>query len=104
MPYTATERGLANPFNPESALPEAAEFLAELRREFGNLGLAAAAYNAGPGRVRDFIDGRGGMPRKPATMSMPSPAARWKTGPRSGARQGKMGLQNRPPVVCLLRF
>lgn len=62
MPYTATERGLADPFNPESALSEAAEFLAELRREFGNLGLAAAAYNAGPGRVRDFIEGRGGMP------------------------------------------
>ena len=62
MPYTATERGLADPFNPELALSEAAEFLAELRREFGNFGLAAAAYNAGPGRVRDFIDGRGGMP------------------------------------------
>jgi hypothetical protein len=62
MPYTATERGLADPFNPEFALPEAAEFLAELRREFGNLGLAAAAYNAGPGRVRDLLDGRGGMP------------------------------------------
>ena len=62
MPYTATERGLLNPLDPETALPEAAEFLAELRREFGNLGLAAAAYNAGPGRVRDFIDGRGGMP------------------------------------------
>ena len=62
MPYTATERGLLNPLDPETALPEAAEFLAELRREFGNLGLAAAAYNAGPGRVRDFIDGRGVMP------------------------------------------
>jgi hypothetical protein len=62
MPYTATERGLLNPLDPETALPEAAEFLAELRRDFGNLGLAAAAYNAGPGRVRDFIDGRGGMP------------------------------------------
>ena len=61
MPYTATERGLLNPLDPETALPEAAEFLAELRREFGNLGLAAA-YNAGPGRVRDFIDGRDSLP------------------------------------------
>jgi len=33
-------------------LPKAAEFLKELRGQFGNLGLAAAAYNAGPGRVR----------------------------------------------------
>ncbi len=62
MPYTADERGLLDPFNPVAALPKAAEFLSELRSEFGNLGLAAAAYNAGPGRVRGFISGRGGMP------------------------------------------
>jgi hypothetical protein len=62
MPYTAEERGLLDPFNPVAALPKAAEFLRELRAEFGNLGLAAAAYNAGPRRVRDYIEGRGGMP------------------------------------------
>jgi len=62
MPYTAEERGLLDPFNPVAALPKAAEFLHELRAEFGNLGLAAAAYNAGPRRVRDYIEGRGGMP------------------------------------------
>lgn len=62
MPYTAEERGLLDPFNPVAALPKAAEFLSELRSEFGNLGLAAAAYNAGPRRVRDYISGRGGMP------------------------------------------
>ncbi len=62
MPYTAERRGLLDPFNPVAALPKSAEFLAELRSEFGNLGLAAAAYNAGPGRVRDFLAGRGGMP------------------------------------------
>jgi Transglycosylase SLT domain len=61
MPYTAAERGLLDPFNPQAALPEAAEFLAELRSKFGNLGLAAA-YNAGPARLRAFIDGLGGMP------------------------------------------
>jgi soluble lytic murein transglycosylase-like protein len=62
MPYTASARGLADPFDPELALPEAAEFLAELRGEFGNLGLAAAAYNAGPGRVHKFLNKQGGMP------------------------------------------
>ena len=62
MPYTADERGLLDPFNPVAALPKAAEFLSELRGEFGNLGLAAAAYNAGPGRVRSYLAGRGGMP------------------------------------------
>lgn len=62
MPRTAAERGLLDPFDPVQALPKAAEFLRELRAEFGNLGLAAAAYNAGPQRLRDYLAGRGGMP------------------------------------------
>src|SRR5262249_45216694 len=55
MPGTAAERQLLEPFNPAEALPKSGEFLAELRAEFGNLGLAAAAYNAGPQRVRDLM-------------------------------------------------
>ena len=62
MPGTARERGLLDPFNPVQALPKAAGFLAELRDQFGNLGLAAAAYNAGPRRVQEFLAGTGGMP------------------------------------------
>jgi hypothetical protein len=62
MPRTAAERGLLDPFDPVQALPKSAEFLSELRAEFGNLGLAAAAYNAGPQRLRDYLAGRGGMP------------------------------------------
>jgi hypothetical protein len=48
MPGTASERRLLDPFDPVQALPKSAEFLRELRTQFGNLGLAAAAYNAGP--------------------------------------------------------
>jgi hypothetical protein len=62
MPGTASERRLLDPFDPVQALPKSAEYLAELQRQFGNLGLAAAAYNAGPRRVQDWLDGRGGMP------------------------------------------
>lgn len=62
MPGTANERRLLDPFDPVQALPKSAEFLSELRAQFGNLGLAAAAYNAGPRRVQDWLDGRGGMP------------------------------------------
>jgi len=62
MPGTATERGLLDPFNPVQALPKSAGFLAELRNQFGNLGLAAAAYNAGPRRVQEWLAGTGGMP------------------------------------------
>ena len=47
MPSTAAEIGLDNPFDPYKALPASAKLLQKLRRDFGNLGLAAAAYNAG---------------------------------------------------------
>jgi hypothetical protein len=53
---------LFDPFDPVQALPKSAEFLAELRSQFGNLGLAAAAYNAGPRRVQDWLAGSGPMP------------------------------------------
>jgi hypothetical protein len=57
MPGTAAARGVGNPFDPEDAIPKAADLLADLRRRFGNLGLAAAAYNAGPARVSSWLAG-----------------------------------------------
>jgi hypothetical protein len=62
MPGTAAERRLLDPFDPVQALPKSAEFLRELRDQFGNLGLAAAAYNAGPQRLRDFLAGTRTLP------------------------------------------
>ena len=64
MPGTASERRLLDPFDPVQALPKSAEFLSELRNQFGNLGLAAAAYNAGPRRVREWLAGSGGIPEE----------------------------------------
>lgn len=64
MPGTASERRLLDPFDPVQALPKSAEFLAELRSQFGNLGLAAAAYNAGPRRVQEWLAGTGPMPQE----------------------------------------
>jgi Transglycosylase SLT domain/SPOR domain len=62
MPSTAAERLLHDPFDPVQALPKSAEFLRELRAQFGNLGLAAAAYNAGPRRIRDWLAGKRTLP------------------------------------------
>ena len=64
MPGTASERRLLDPFDPVQALPKSAEFLSELRNQFGNLGLAAAAYNAGPRRVQEWLAGTGPMPQE----------------------------------------
>jgi len=63
MPQTAAMRGLANAFEPLEALRESAGYLRELRTTFrGNLGLAAAAYNAGPGQVEAWLAGRRRLP------------------------------------------
>jgi soluble lytic murein transglycosylase-like protein len=55
MPETARLNRLEDPFNPHEAIVKSARLLRDLNRQFGNLGLAAAAYNAGPGRVRDWV-------------------------------------------------
>jgi hypothetical protein len=62
MPRTAIWRGLGDPFDAVEALWESAQYLRDLRNQFGNLGLAAAAYNGGSGRVQNWLDKRGGLP------------------------------------------
>jgi hypothetical protein len=64
MPFTAASRGLANPFEPRTALRESASYLRELRKTFGNLGLAAAAYNAGPYRVGQWLAHKESLPEE----------------------------------------
>ncbi len=64
MPRTAELRGLEDPFDPLQALPASADFLRDLVEQFGNFGLAAAAYNGGPTRVRNWLAGRGTLPQE----------------------------------------
>ncbi len=66
MPETSASEGLHNPFDPLEAIPASARFLRKLLAQFGNLGLAAAAYNAGPRRIQDWIDskGKGKLPQE----------------------------------------
>lgn len=83
MPGTARERGLADPFDPEQAIPHSARFLADLKRQFGNLGLAAAAYNGGPGRVSAWLAGTGGLPSETRAYVIAitgAPAEDWRGG------------------------
>jgi hypothetical protein len=62
MPRTAAERGLSDPRDPFQAIHHAARLLLDLDREFGNLGLAAAAYNAGAARVAKWLQGLATLP------------------------------------------
>jgi len=61
MPGTAAIRGLDDSRHALKALRASARYLGDLRTRFGNLGLAAAAYNAGEQRVSSFM-GNGGLP------------------------------------------
>ena len=64
MPRTADWRGLSNPFDVAAAVKASASYLRDLRTRFGNLGLAAAAYNAGPQRLQDWLSGHGALPNE----------------------------------------
>ena len=80
MPPTAAEYGLEDPFDPIESVAASARFLRELRDQFGNLGLAAAAYNAGGGRIRRWLNGQSSMPeetRKYVDAITGHPPKRW---------------------------
>ena len=64
MPQTAVEMGLKDPFDPLQAIPASARFLRKLHDQFGNLGLAAAAYNAGGGRIEKWLSRRSSLPKE----------------------------------------
>jgi Transglycosylase SLT domain len=62
MPETARLRGLKDSFDYKEALPASANYLAFLRDKFGNLGLAAAAYNFGEDGTAGWLTGRRTLP------------------------------------------
>ncbi len=62
MPKVAAAMGLEDPFDARTAIPTSAQLLRTLFRTFGNLGLAAAAYNAGPKKIQDWLARRGKLP------------------------------------------
>lgn len=99
MPGTAKERGLLDPFDPEQAIPHAAHLLADLKRQFGNLGLAAAAYNGGAARVSKWLAGDGGLPaetRAYVAAITGVPADDWRTGPGKAIEYPEGGAPDKP--------
>jgi hypothetical protein len=102
MPGTANERRLLDPFDPVQALPKSAEFLSELRQQFGNLGLAAAAYNAGPHRVQEWLAGSGYMPQETRNYVIAITGTSvddWASAAKNGNKNGKT-LDRAPTSSC----
>ncbi len=93
MPETANDRGLDNPFDPLQAIPASAHMLHALYQKFGNLGLAAAAYNAGPKRIEDWLASKGELPQETqdyVNAITGWPAETWKTAVHAGSPAVKL--------------
>jgi hypothetical protein len=98
MPETAAAMGLKNPFDPLEALRFSARLLRELLGQFGNLGLAAAAYNAGPQRIAEWLEKRGKLPEETRNyvQSITGHAAeRWRI-----TRPGRLALEVPQRAPC----
>ena len=65
MPATAKSLGVTDPFDPAQAVEGAAKLLDQLLTRFGQVELALAAYNAGPGAVQRYD----GVPPYPETQN-----------------------------------
>ena len=88
LPRTAADRGLIDPRDPAPAIVAAARLLADFKLQFGNLGLAAAAYNAGASRVVKWLRRQSDLPgetRLYVVAVTGRPAEEW--GDPGGGRQ-----------------
>jgi hypothetical protein len=97
MPPTAAEYGLRDPFDPIESVAASARFLRQLRDQFGNLGLAAAAYNAGGGRIKKWLSGESALPEETQNyvhIITGHPAKRWTV---QKPLQVSFALPNRAP-------
>jgi hypothetical protein len=98
MPEVAVEAGVGDPFDPRQAIPASARFLHALHTHFGNLGFAAAAYNAGTRRVREWLDRGRALPRETRTYVVRvtgQSVDQWRKTPLDDAK-----LTFAPPLPC----
>jgi hypothetical protein len=97
MPETAATEGLKNPFDPLQAIPASARLLRKLFDQFGNLGLAAAAYNAGPQRIQAWLAKKSKLPQETegyVKIITGRPAETWRV---ASARGTALTVPNRAP-------
>jgi transglycosylase-like protein with SLT domain len=98
MPETAADRGVDNPLDALQAIPASAELLRDLYLKFGNLGLAAAAYNAEPKRIQDWLAKRASLP--PETQKYVKIVTGWPAETWAAGEAGSLGLKLPQDAPC----
>jgi Transglycosylase SLT domain len=103
MPKTADDVGLSNPFDMPDAIAKSAALLRNLKNQFGNWGLAAAAYNAGPRRVQEWLASRGNLPaetRAYVRIITGRPVATWTVARSSPSGMVRAGIVPADGIPC----
>src|SRR5450756_925293 len=98
MRETAADVGLDNPYDPVQAIAASARLLRDLFQKFGNLGLAAAAYNAGPKRIEDWLANRGKLPQE--TQDYVKTITGWQAETWTAAQAGSPAVKHPRPAPC----
>ncbi len=62
MPGTASDMGVTDPRDPVQNIYAGAKYLSQMLDKYQSPDLALAAYNAGPGRVDDYLAGKASLP------------------------------------------
>lgn len=95
-----------DPFDPVQALPKAAEFLSGLRGQFGNLGLAGAAYHLGPERLQAWLAGTGAIPQETRDYVISVSGASlddWVRAGRGGTLRDAAAPASCPALIAMLK-
>jgi soluble lytic murein transglycosylase-like protein len=102
MPQTAAGLGVSDPYDPGQNVRAGTRYLRELLDRFGNVELAIAAYNAGPGAVERY----GGVPPYAETRRYVRDVLAvyhvLRTRHRSRSQLGNVGMSERSHVAGMI--
>jgi hypothetical protein len=103
---TAQLRGLKDQFNPAESVEKSAEYLGEMARRFGNVGLAAIGYNGGERRAETWIAGTAGLPRETrnyVAIITGASAEAWRDAPPQGQTFALAGGPFKPACEAMAK-
>ena len=99
MPATGWQMGMTDPSDPVQSIYAGAKYLSQQLDKYGSPELALAAYNAGPGRVDDYLSGKAGLPVETVNY-VPSIARRYQAlaGGQQQSSQAQAAPQSGPSL------